>query len=125
MFFGGLNGFNFFHPDSVKNNPYIPPVVITDFQIFNKSSKIGGKDSPLRQHISETGKIVLSHRHGVFSFEFAALDYTAPEKNRYAYKMEGVDRDWNEVGTRRFATYTNLDPGEYVFRVRGSKEKQP
>jgi ligand-binding sensor domain-containing protein len=125
MFFGGINGFNFFHPDSIKDNSYVPPVVITDFQIFNKSPKIGGKDSPLQQHISETEKIVLSYKQSVFSFEFAALDYTAPEKNRYAYKMEGVDRDWNEVGTRRFATYTNLDPGEYVFRVRGSKEKQP
>ncbi|MBC6951109.1 hybrid sensor histidine kinase/response regulator [candidate division KSB1 bacterium] len=120
MFFGGINGFNLFHPDSIKDNPYVPSVVITDFQIFNQSPKIGGKDSPLRQHISETDEIVLSYQQSVFSFEFAALDYTAPGKNRHAYKMEGFDQHWNEVGARRFATYTNLDPGDYVFRVRGS-----
>jgi hypothetical protein len=120
MLFGGINGFNVFHPDSIKDNLYIPPVVMTDFQIFNKSPKIGGKGSPLRQHISETDELVLSHQQSVFSFEFAALDYTAPQRNQYAYKMEGFDESWRDVGSRRFATYTNLDPGEYVFHVKGS-----
>ncbi|MFQ5797448.1 MAG: ATP-binding protein, partial [Bacteroidota bacterium] len=121
MFFGGINGFNSFYPDSIKDNPHIPPLVITGFQIFNESVKISPQgETPLQKHISVTDEIVLSHKDNVFSFEFAALDYNAPEKNQNAYMMEGFDEDWIYSGTRRFATYTNLDPGEYVFRVRGS-----
>jgi signal transduction histidine kinase/ligand-binding sensor domain-containing protein len=120
LFFGGINGFNAFYPEDVRDNPHAPPVVLTDFQIFNKSISHKTPDSPLRQAISETGEITLSHEHNVFSFEFAALDFTAPSKNQYAYKMENFDRDWQQAGTSRTATYTNLDPGEYVFRVKAS-----
>jgi serine phosphatase RsbU (regulator of sigma subunit) len=119
MFFGGLKGFNAFYPDSVKDNPFIPPIVITDLQIFNEP--VGIKDdSPLRKHITETEEIMLSYKDNVFSFEFAALNFTNPKKNQYKYLMEGFDEDWISSGTRRFVTYTNLDPGEYVFRVKGS-----
>ncbi len=121
MFFGGVNGFNAFYPDSVEGNPHAPPIVITDFLIFNQSVALGtDPDSLLEKHITETEEIVLSHEENVFSFEFAALHYTNPAKNQYAYTMEGFDDDWIQSGARRFSTYTNLDPGQYVFRVRGS-----
>ncbi|HEY9600058.1 MAG TPA: histidine kinase dimerization/phosphoacceptor domain -containing protein, partial [Allocoleopsis sp.] len=113
MFFGGLNGFNSFYPEQVKDNPHIPPIVITDFKIFDKSVKL---DSA----ISETQEIKLSYKDNFFGFEFAALDYTNPQKNQYAYKLEGFDKDWIYSGSRRYATYTNLDGGTYTFRVKGS-----
>ncbi len=113
MFFGGLNGFNAFYPEQVKDNPYIPPVVLTDFKIFDKSVK-------LNTAISETKELKLSYKDNFFGFEFAALDYTNPQKNQYAYKLEGFDKDWIYSGSRRYATYTNLDGGTYTFRVKGS-----
>lgn len=120
MFFGGINGFNAFYPNEIEDNPHVPPIVITAFQIMNESVEIGG-DSPLKQAINETKEITLSYRDYFFSFEFAALDFTNPAKNMYAFKMEGLDEEWIRTGAkRRFVTYTNLDPGEYVFRVKGS-----
>ncbi len=120
LYFGGINGFNAFYPPEIKDNPYVPPVILTDFQIFNKSVPVG-EDPVLKKSIAETDEITLSYRESVFTFEFAALDYTFPEKNRYRYKLEGLEDNWNEVDSkRRFATYTNLDPGEYIFRVTGS-----
>ncbi|MCP4605105.1 MAG: response regulator [Proteobacteria bacterium] len=120
MFFGGINGFNLFHPDDVQDNPYIPPVVLTDFELFNKSVPVE-MDSPLPESITEIKDITLSYRDSVFSFEFAALHYSAPEANRYAYILEGFDQDWTYTdASRRFATYTNLDGGKYTFRVKGS-----
>ncbi|MFC2088916.1 two-component regulator propeller domain-containing protein, partial [Calditrichota bacterium] len=120
MYFGGVNGFNMFHPDSISDNKHVPPIVITDFQIFNKSIE-PGKDSPIQKNISLVNSITLTHDQDVFSFEFSALDFCSPDKNKYAYKMEGVDPYWvyTDAG-RRFATYTKLSPGEYLFRVKGS-----
>jgi signal transduction histidine kinase/ligand-binding sensor domain-containing protein/DNA-binding response OmpR family regulator len=120
FYFGGINGFNEFIPDEIKEKPYVPPIVITDFQIFNKHVPIDDReDSPLRKHISLTDHITLSHKQSVISFEFASLNYTAPEKKQYAYILEGFDETWNYVGTKHTATYTNLDPDNYVFKVRG------
>jgi len=119
LFFGGIYGFNAFFPDSIKDNPFIPPIIITDFQVFNKPVSLG-LDSPLQKHISETEEITLSYRENVFSFEFAALSFSGSEKNQYKYKMVGFDEDWINSGTRKYVTYTNLDPGEYIFRVQGS-----
>ena len=120
LLFGGTNGFNLFYPKELKDNSYIPPIVITDFQIFNQPVSIGGK-SLLQQHISFTDKLTLSYQDSVFSYEFLALNYSSPQKNQYAYLMEGFDQDWTYVdSSRRFATYTNLDAGDYVFRVKGS-----
>jgi two-component system sensor histidine kinase ChiS len=120
MFFGGVKGLNAFYPDDVKVNPHIPPIVITGFKIANKPVAIGA-DSPLRQSITWTEKIKLAYKQNVLSFEFTALDLTIPENNKYAYMMEGFEREWNYTDSdKRFAYYTNLDPGEYVFRVRGS-----
>jgi len=120
MFFGGSNGFNAFFPENVRDNPYVPPVVITSFKIFNTPVAIGS-NSVLKRAIPYVDSLTLSYRVNVFSFEFAALSYANSQKNRYRYKLEGLEPRWNEVDSkRRIATYTNLDPGKYVFRVQGS-----
>ena len=120
LYFGGTNGFNVFNPEELKNNNHIPPIVITSFQIFNKPVGINEEGSPLRKSITATKEIELSYSQAVFSFEFAALDFTVPSKNHYAYMMEGFDDNWIYSGNRRYVTYTNLDPGKYIFKVRGS-----
>lgn len=120
LFFGGVNGFNSFFPDNIKTNTFIPPVYITDFQIFNKHILAGEKDSPLEKDISLTDRLRLSYKQSTFSFGFAALNYTALENNQYAYKLESWDDDWNYVGNERKASYTNLSPGRYTFRVKAS-----
>ena len=120
MYFGGPNGVNAFYPDSIKYNTYSPPVFITDFQIFNKSIGINEKDSPVTKNISYADEIVLDYKQSFFSFEFAALNYILPHKNRYAYKLDGFDKDWNYIDNRHTASYTNLDPGKYVFKVKAS-----
>jgi hypothetical protein len=117
---GGIHGFNCFVPGNLVDNPYIPPVVLTDFQIFTRSVSIG-PESPLQQAIYAARKVRLSYRDSVISFRFAALNFRAPLKNRYAYKLEGFDKEWTQTDSRfRMATYTNLDPGTYTFRVMGS-----
>jgi ligand-binding sensor domain-containing protein/serine phosphatase RsbU (regulator of sigma subunit) len=114
LFFGGINGFNSFYPENIKDNNYIPPVVITSFKKFNE-------EVSLPKPVYSISDIDLDYSDNVFSFEFAALDYSAPGKNRYAYKMEGVDKDWVFVSAdKRFASYTTLSPGEYTFYVKGS-----
>ena len=121
MFYGGTTGFNAFYPDKLNDNHFIPPIVFTDFQLFNQSVPIGDKNSPLTQDISVIDHITLSHKQSVFSIKFAALSYLYPERNQYAYKMEGFDQEWTWIdSSRRFATYTNLDPGDYIFNVKGS-----
>ena len=123
MFFGGSNGFNVFYPSSIKDNPYIPPLVITDLKIFNQSIFIGEKVNGrviLEKNITNTREILLGCKENIFSLEFAALHYAAPGKNRYAYKMEGLEQDWNDVNNRRFVTYANIPHGSYVFRVKGT-----
>ena len=113
LFFGGLNGFNAFYPDTIQDNLHVPPVVITSFKKFDKEVKSG-------RPLSEIGDIKLSYKENVFSFSFVALDYANPLKNQYAYKMEGFDQEWIYSGNRRFASYMNLDGGTYIFRVKGS-----
>lgn len=113
LFFGGEGGVIAFYPDSLKDNPYIPPVVITRFNVFDKPL-------PLPRSHSTSEKIKLSYRQNFFSFDFVTLDYTVPLKIQYAYKLEGFDADWVYCGVRRYASYTNVDPGEYVFRVKGT-----
>lgn len=120
LYFGGNNGANCIIPEQVKPNAYVPPVVLTDFKIFNKSAKIGKEIPDLEKHINYTKVIRLSYRESVISFEYAALNFIHPYDNAYAYKLEGFDSDWNYVGNKRSATYTNLNPGQYVFKVIGS-----
>jgi len=120
IYLGGLNnGFNIIYPNRITENRIPPSVVITDFKIANRSV-VPGKDSPLRQPIGVTTKIELSHSQSSFSFELAALDFSNPDRNRYAFKLDGFDREWNQVGSQRWATYTNISPGNYVFRARAS-----
>ncbi len=117
---GGNKGFNIFQPRGLKDNAYVPPVIITGLKLFNKPVEIGGKDSPLKKNITETKQLEFSYKQSVFSFNFVALNYISPEKNQYAYMMKGFDKDWNYIGSNHTATYTNLDPGSYVFIVRAS-----
>lgn len=119
MFFGGINGFNIFHPDSIRDNPYEPQIAITDFKLFGQSVPIA-RNSPLKKHISETNELRLAHWQNNISFEFVALHYNQPDKNKYSYILVNYDQAWRASSSQRFATYTNLEPGEYFFRVRGS-----
>jgi signal transduction histidine kinase/ligand-binding sensor domain-containing protein len=123
LYFGGGKGYNAFYPRDIIYNKIPPNVVIADFKVFNKSVIAGERidgNIILNQTINETKELVLSYKINFFAFEFAALDFTSPEKNKYAYKMEGFDKVWNYVGTEHKATYTNLDPGEYTFMVKAA-----
>jgi signal transduction histidine kinase/ligand-binding sensor domain-containing protein/DNA-binding response OmpR family regulator len=122
FYFGGINGFNTFFPDSIKENNFDPPIVLTSFMVFNTPVSIAVNDkdpSPLKKSITESKKIILSYSSSVISLEFASLNYTGSEKKKYAYMLEGFDKTWNEIGTERRATYTGLNPGNYVFKVKG------
>ncbi|HMH22211.1 MAG TPA: two-component regulator propeller domain-containing protein [Puia sp.] len=120
MYFGGIDGFNSFYPGNIKANPFIPPVYITGLQVFNKKINAGEEGSILENDIGLTKEITLSYRQSTFSLNFAALNYTIPENNEYAYKLEGLDKDWNFVGKEKKSIYTNLGPGDYVFHVKAS-----
>lgn len=122
LYFGGVEGLNYFDPESIKDNTFIPQVVLTDLKVFNSTVNVGrwnGKKIILEKVINETSTLNLSHNENVFSFEFSSLDYFLPEKVEYKYRMQGVDKDWVTVpSTRRFVTYTNLEGGDYLFEVK-------
>ncbi|HEY3389378.1 MAG TPA: two-component regulator propeller domain-containing protein, partial [Prolixibacteraceae bacterium] len=121
LYFGGVNGYNSFLPDKITESAYNPRIVLTDFQIYNKSVPIAKNEkdsSPLKQDISETKTIRLSYDQSIISFGFESLDYSSPNTKVYAYKLEGFDNDWNIVGSKNSATYTNLDHGDYIFKVK-------
>ncbi|MCX8159899.1 MAG: diguanylate cyclase [Candidatus Saccharicenans sp.] len=123
LYFGGINGFNVFDPKKIQASAFKPPVVITSFLISNQPVKPG---RPIDGHIvlaksiTQTRDVELQWKHRVIAFEFAGLDYTVPEKNQYAYMLQGFENNWNYVGTRRFASYSNLPPGRYTFRVKAA-----
>lgn len=122
IYFGSIVGLDAFSPEGIREVSFEPPLVITGFYLFNKEVPIANSlddPSPLKKHISQTNEITLPHESSVISFEFASLNYTIPEKKQYAYMLEGFDKTWNNIGTKHSATYTNLDPGEYVFKVKG------
>ncbi len=119
FYFGGINGFNEFFPDSIKENNYDPAIVLTDFQIFNAPVKTLRDSRGIDQAVDQTQEIVLSYKQSVITFGFASLNYTSLEKRKYAYRLQGFDKDWNFIGTKHSATYTNLDPGKYTFIVKG------
>jgi len=125
LYFGGFNGITAFSPRDVHENSVPPSVVITDLQIFNKSIRPGHGDHAdvLRMAIEHTEAITLMEQDSVFSLEFAALHYAAPQRNRFAYQLVGFDDDWVVTdSTKRFATYTNLDPGQYLFKVKAANK---
>jgi signal transduction histidine kinase/DNA-binding response OmpR family regulator len=107
MYFGGKNGITVFHPDSIRSNQNPPPVAINGFKVFDKPRPI-------------SAELTLPYRDNFFSFDFVALSYAFPSRNQYAYQLEGVDQNWVPAGTRRYVSYTNLDPGTYVFRVKAA-----
>ena len=122
MYFGGQQGLTAFYPDQISDNANQPPVVLTDIHLFNRPLTIG-EESPLSQAINFTDRLTFTHNQNIISFEFAALNYAAPHKNRYRYRLEGFEDDWIEVGSdRRFVTYTSLPAGNYVFRVQGTND---
>ncbi|HLR38566.1 MAG TPA: two-component regulator propeller domain-containing protein [Chitinophagaceae bacterium] len=126
LIFGGSNGFNLFNPGKVKSYKKVPPVVLTDFQIFNKSIKIGEnikKHVILPRSITQLKTITIPHGANDFSIVFAALGYGQSGKNKYAYKLQGFNNDWiTSNGSNHKATFTNLDPGDYTFMVKASNK---
>jgi ligand-binding sensor domain-containing protein/signal transduction histidine kinase len=117
MYFGSVKGLITFYPDSIENNNFSPPVFLTGFQVYNNELMIGEKGSPLKNSISFTKNINLAYSQSSFSIDFAALSYTAPSMIKYAYKMEGLDKDWTHLETNRKAYFTELKPGTYTFKV--------
>ena len=113
MFFGGVNGLNMFYPSELGISTFKAPVRMTDFKIFNKSVDLGKAPHDVKN-------IELNYTDNVFSFEFAALDYNSPSKNQYAYKMEGFNKDWIQLHTKRDITFTNLDPGAYRLNIKAT-----
>ena len=117
---GGVNGFNVIHPRSIQDNPFVPKVVFSGFEVFNKAVKPAKEGSPLKNPIQVANEIRLHYSQSVFTIDFAALNYINSQNNQYAYMLENFDRDWNYSGNRHSATYTNIDPGEYIFKVKAS-----
>jgi len=123
LFFGGIKGFNSFYPKLITDNPHIPTVVLTSFQLFGHDVPIKGQvdnQTILTRSITETQELRLKYFQNQIDFEFAALDFQAPSKNLYSYRMEGLDSEWTRPGNRRFVSYAGIPPGEYTFRVKGS-----
>jgi signal transduction histidine kinase/ligand-binding sensor domain-containing protein len=120
LFMGCNNGFNIIYPEKIIQNKNIPDILITELRILSKGEKHGLKNSPVIQNITEKESLRLSHKQAILTFYFSVMDYTVPEKNQYAYRMEGFDDDWTYSGNKREVTYTNLNPGDYVFHVKGS-----
>lgn len=119
LLFGGVSGFNIFNPSEVKSEDNDVPLVLTDFRVFNKKVDIGSGRKPiLRKSISETSHLVLPYDQNVFTLEFAALNFVNSENNLYSYYLEGFDKEWNEPSKSRTATYTNLNPDDYVLRIK-------
>ncbi len=120
IFFGGIKGLNYFFPARIKENKNIPPVVLTKIKLADKSLSLRSDPELLVKSVEETRKIVLSHKEDIITFEFAALEYSAPEKNQYAYMLENFNDKWINTGGLRSVTYTHLPPGNYIFRVKAS-----
>jgi len=122
LYFGSYEGLNYFNPKNlVKSNKQLP-VYITDFKLFNKSVLPRDKNSPLTKVISATKEITLTHDQSVFNIDFVAINYSFPAKNEFAYYLEGFEDSWNYVGDKRSATYTNLAPGNYTFKVKAAEK---
>ncbi len=120
LIFWGIGGLNTFYPEQIIDNPLPPPIVLTDFRISNRSVQFGIKGSPLQIPVGESKEIILSYRDNIIGFGYAALTYGDPRKVRYQYKLENFQDTWVDAGNGQLATFTNLDPGEYVFQVKGS-----
>jgi DNA-binding CsgD family transcriptional regulator len=113
LFFGGPNGLTCFFAADIKDNPHVPPVVITNVDIFSRGQKLAG-------YLRRVKILELGYQDRIVSFAFAALSYADPRRNQYAYKIEGLSDDWTNIGNRNEVTVSNLRPGHYVFRVKGA-----
>ena len=120
MYFGSYEGVNYFNPNEIKKAEKAPRLYFSDFKLFNRSVKPNEDASPLTKVISETKEISLNYTQSVFTIEYVGINYNYSKKNQYAYYLEGFEKDWNYVGNNRTATYTNLAPGNYVFKVKSA-----
>jgi signal transduction histidine kinase/streptogramin lyase len=120
MYFGSVKGMISFIPERLTINSIEPPVYITGIQVDNNDILIDAAGSPLKKSISYTDKIQLGYKQSTFSIDFAGLSYISPDMNEYAYKMDGLDKDWTRLKSRRKAYFTELPAGDYIFRVKGS-----
>jgi signal transduction histidine kinase/ligand-binding sensor domain-containing protein/DNA-binding response OmpR family regulator len=119
IYIGTDNGFNSFYPSNIKRNEYVAPIVITGLMLMNKEIQVN-EDGPLHKSITNLDRIDLRYKDNVITLNFSSLSYCIPEKNQYAYYMEGFDKGWVKAGNRQSATYTNLSPGTYIFHVKGT-----
>ena len=120
LIFGGVEGYTIFSPEQVTTNQYKPPVAITQLKVLNKDVQIGAEESPLKKSILLTKSLTFNYLQNIFSFSYASLSFRDPSNNSYAFMLEGFDKGWQMVGSQRTATYTNLDAGNYVFRVKAA-----
>ncbi|MES2732277.1 MAG: two-component regulator propeller domain-containing protein [Bacteroidota bacterium] len=124
LYFGGINGLNYFKPEKIQSNAFPSQTALVDFRIFNQSIEVGkpyNESVILEKDINATEQMVLSYRQNNFLLGFASLHYALPEENRFRYKLEGYDPEWIETGhTQRFAAYSNLDAGQYRFLITSS-----
>lgn len=120
LYFGGYEGVNYFNPNEIKKTEQAPKLYFSDFKLFNRSVKPNEDASPLTKVISQTKEIILNYTQSVFTIEYVGINYNYSKKNQYAYYLEGFEKDWNYVGNNRTATYTNLAPGNYIFKVKSA-----
>lgn len=120
LYFGGIHGLNRFNPSEIRGNRHVPPVVITDLFLHHEPVVVGGDASPLKVHISLTDTLLLRADQNNFGFGFTALNFVSSGKNKFAYRLEGLDHKWNDAGHHREANYTNVEPGEYLFQVKAA-----
>ncbi|MEZ7499214.1 two-component regulator propeller domain-containing protein [Flavobacterium sp. Arc3] len=118
IYFGNYLGIDYFDPSNISVNAILPSLYLTDFKLFNQSVLADQKDSPLTSVIGETKNLTLNHTQSVFTIEYTGINYTRPELNQYAYYLEGLEDSWNYVGSLKSATYTNLEPGNYTFKLK-------
>ena len=119
FYFGGINGFNAFHPDKLKNNSYVPPVIISSFEQLDEDKPLK-PDALMKIAFNRDKKITLKYNQASFKIGFISLSYQAVEKNRYSWMMEGIEEKWKSIGNQNSLIFSNLKPGDYTFRVKGS-----
>jgi len=120
LFFGGISGLNHFFPDQIKDNPFLPPVVLTGIKVYDKHQNGEAQTSFSKISFFDKETLRFTRNENIITFEFAALDFSTPAKNQYAYKLENFNEDWIYINNARSATFTNLPPGKYVFRAKAS-----
>jgi len=120
LIYGTSDGFISFDPSTTNKSNFVPKICLTQLQIFNQSVQVDAKGSPLKKTIDDTKELVLTHKQNIFSIEYAAMDYINPQGIQYAYKLEGLESEWNYVGNQRIANYINLPKGKYVFHVKST-----